>query len=124
MDIIIGLHIATLLLSIGLFVAHFVFVVKESPYAEHSGLIKARRVADLLVIMLIALVCWLSGRVPFIDTVMTEKAMALMAYAFMVFMALQSGKNVFFRSFSFVGGIGWLFYGYSLAVYGQAYLLK
>ena len=78
----------------------------------------------MLTVMMIALVCMVSGRAPFVDTVMTEKLLSTLAITFMVFMSLQQGKNLFFRCFACVGSIGWLFYVYSLAVNGEAYLLR
>ena len=124
MNIVIPLHIATLLLSVAMYVINFAFTVKQSPYLEHAGFIKSRKVIDMLTVMMIALVCMVSGRAPFVDTVMTEKLLSTLAIAFMVFMSLQQGKNLFFRCFAFAGSIGWLFYVYSLAVNGEAYLLR
>ncbi|WP_198551692.1 SirB2 family protein [Moritella sp. Urea-trap-13] len=124
MDIVIPLHLATLLLSVVMYFVNFAFSVKQSPYLEHAGFIKSRQVIDMLTVMMIALVCMVSGRVPFVDTVMTEKLISTLAIAFMMFMSLQQAKNLFFRCFAFAGSIGWLFYVYSLAVNGEAYLLR
>ncbi|MFT5879650.1 MAG: putative membrane protein SirB2 [Moritella sp.] len=124
MNIVITLHIVTLALSVGMYAINFGFMVKQSPYQDHAGVIKFSRVLDMLAIMMIALVCIVSGKAPFDDTVMTEKLLATLTYAFMVYMALKQGKNIFFRSFAFAGSIGWLFYVYSLAVNGEAYLLR
>jgi uncharacterized membrane protein SirB2 len=124
MNIVITLHIVTLALSVGMYVINFGLMVKQSPYQDHAGVIKFSRVLDMLAIMMIALVCIVSGKAPFDDAVMTEKMIATLTYAFMVFMALKQGKNIFFRSFAFAGSIGWLFYVYSLAVNGEAYLLR
>ena len=124
MNKVITLHIVTLALSVGMYVINFGLMVKQSPYQDHAGIIKFSRVLDMLAIMMIALVCIVSGKAPFDDAVMTEKMIATLTYAFMVFMALKQGKNIFFRSFAFAGSIGWLFYVYSLAVNGEAYLLR
>jgi uncharacterized membrane protein SirB2 len=124
MNIVITLHIVTLALSVGMYVINFGLMVKQSPYQDHAGVIKFSRVLDMLAIMMIALVCIVSGKAPFDDAVLTEKMIATLTYAFMVFMALKQGKNIFFRSFAFAGSIGWLFYVYSLAVNGEAYLLR
>lgn len=124
MEIILPLHIATVALSAMMFVVNFFLMVKKSPYFEHSGVVKASRIIDLLAIMMISLVCMVSGRVPFVDSLMTEKLIAVVAYAALVIMALHHGKNMFLRSFAFAGGLGWLYYAYTLAVSGQAYLLR
>lgn len=124
MNIVIPLHIITLILSVGMYVINFGLMAKKSPYQDNAGIIKLTRVLNMLAVMMIALVCMVSGRAPFDDPVMTEKMLATFAYVFMVFMALKQGKNIFFRSFAFVGSIGWLFYVYSLAVNGEAYLLR
>ncbi|KXO11904.1 Protein SirB2 [Moritella sp. JT01] len=124
MDIVIPLHIATLLLSVLMYFLNFAFTIKQSPYLEHTGFIKSRKVIDMITVMMIALVCMVSGQAPFVDTVMTEKLLSTLAITFMVFMSLQQDKNLFFRCFAFAGSIGWLFYVYTLAVNGEAYLLR
>ena len=124
MDIVLPLHIATLLLSIAMYFINFAFTVKQSPYLEHAGFLKSRKIIDMITVMMIALVCMVSGRAPFADSVMTEKLISTLAITFMMFMSLQQAKNLFFRCFAFTGSIGWLFYVYSLAVNGEAYLLR
>ncbi|MFT5807114.1 MAG: putative membrane protein SirB2 [Moritella dasanensis] len=124
MDIVLPLHIATLLLSVLMYFINFAFTVKQSPYLEHAGFLKSRKVIDMITVMMIALICIVSGRAPFADTVMTEKLISTLAITFMMFMSLQQAKNLFFRCFAFAGSIGWLFYVYSLAVNGEAYLLR
>lgn len=124
MNIVIPLHIATLLLSVLMYFVNFAFSVKQSPYLEHAGFIKSRKVIDMITVMMIALVCMVSGQAPFVDTVMTEKLVSTLAITFMVYMSLQQDKNLFFRCVAFAGSIGWLFYVFSLAVYGEAYLLR
>lgn len=124
MNSILALHLTTLTLSIGMHIACFALMVMKSPYFEDERVIKASRVLDMLAIMMIALICFSTGIAPFVNAVMTEKLIATATYAFMVFMALKQGKNMFFRSFAFAGSLGWLFYVYSLAVNGEVYLLR
>ncbi len=124
MEIILPLHIATIALSASMFVINFFLMVKKSPYFHHSGVVKASRIIDLSAVMMISLICMVSGRVPFIDSLMTEKLLAVAAYGGLVIMALYHGKNMFFRTFAMLGGLGWLYYAYALAVSGEAYLLR
>lgn len=124
MNTILALHLTTLALSISLHIASFALMVMKSPYFEDERLIKTGRVFDMLAVMMIALICFTTGIAPFVNDVMTEKLIATGTYAFMVFMALRKGKNMFFRSFAFAGSVGWLFYVYSLSVHGEVYLLR
>lgn len=102
----------------------FGLMVKNSPYFENEKFVKTSRVLDMFAVMMIALICMTTGKVPFDDAVMSEKLFGTAVYAFMVFMALKQGKNMFFRSFAFAGSIGWLFYVYTLSVNGEVYLLR
>lgn len=124
MNAILGLHIGTLVLSISMHIINFALMATKSPYFENDKIEKASRILDMLAIMMIALICMTTGLAPFDDAVMTEKLIATGTYAFMVFMAVKQGKNMFFRSFAFAGSLGWLFYIYTLSVNGEVYLLR
>ncbi|KDM90698.1 SirB2 family protein [Photobacterium galatheae] len=111
-------HLTIIALSVLLFVARFGLMMADSALLQKKVLKITPHVVDTFLLLSgIALILY-TGFIPFTAGAgwLTEKLTCVLAYIALGFFALKYGKNKVFKTFAFLGALGWLAMAGKLAV--------
>lgn len=116
-------HMLLIALSVLFFVVRFFMRMFDSSLLEKKFLKIAPHVIDTFLLLSGIVLCFIIKQYPFVDPWLTEKIFAVFAYVLLAFMAMKSDRNKLFRTFAFLGAIGWVVYAAKLAMFKQAVLI-
>ncbi|QSX29165.1 SirB2 family protein [Shewanella cyperi] len=117
------LHLTLIGVSVLFFMVRFVMKMRESALLERKLFKVAPHVIDTFLLLSGLTLCLLIKQYPFVDTWLTEKIMAVVAYILLAIMAMKSNRGKLFRSFAFLGALAWVVYAAKMAHFKQAILL-
>jgi uncharacterized membrane protein SirB2 len=110
-------------LSVLFFIVRFSLHLRQSPIMDKKFIKIAPHVIDTFLLLSGLILCFSIKQYPFVDTWMTEKLGAVVAYIALATIALKADRNKLFKVFAALGALGWVFYAAKLAVFKQAMLL-
>ena len=116
-------HMLLISLSVIFFVIRFGLHMYKSPLMEKKFFKIAPHVIDTFLLLSGVWLCVLIRQYPFVDPWLTEKILAVFAYILLAYMAIKSDRNRLFKTFAFIGAIGWVIYAAKLAIFKQAVLM-
>ncbi|NJI85844.1 SirB2 family protein [Shewanella sp. Iso12] len=117
------LHMTLIAVSVLLFIVRFVLKLRQSAIMDKKLLKVGPHVIDTFLLLSGLTLCFMIKQYPFVDPWMTEKIGAVVAYILLGVMALKSNRNLIFRTFAFLGALGWVVYAAKLAHFKQAVIL-
>jgi uncharacterized membrane protein SirB2 len=121
-EIVKHIHLATIVLSVVLFLTRFALNAKQSPMLQKTWLKILPHIIDTLLLVSAATLCVLLHQYPFVDPWVTEKLLALIMYVFMVTLALKLGRTSFIRGVGLIGALSWITYAGMIAMSKQPVL--
>lgn len=101
------LHLLMVVLSVSLLFIRFGMMLKGSPLLQRKLLKVSPHVVDTLLILSAVALMLIINQYPFVDSWLTEKFIALLAYIALAVMALR-GRTMAIRWLCFLGALGWL----------------
>lgn len=101
------LHLLMVVLSVALLFIRFGLMLKGSPLLQRKLLKITPHVVDTLLILSAVALMLTIEQYPFINSWLTEKFIALLAYIALAVMALR-GRTLAIRWLCFLGALGWL----------------
>ena len=101
------LHLLMVVLSVSLLFIRFGMMLKGSPLLQRKLLKVSPHVVDTLLILSAGALMLIINQYPFVDSWLTEKFIALLAYIALAVMALR-GRTMAIRWLCFLGALGWL----------------
>ncbi|MCG7495733.1 SirB2 family protein [Vibrio sp. Of7-15] len=112
------IHLLSIVLSISLFVFRYILVMRASPMLEKPLLKKMPHMVDTVLLATGIGLVLITGFTPFTPAGLwlTEKLTCVMVYIALGFVTLHYGKNKVFKTFAFLGALGWLMVAAKLAV--------
>ncbi|WP_028116811.1 SirB2 family protein [Ferrimonas senticii] len=110
------IHFTVIGISIALLALRYVLVMKDSPILQHKLLKVGPHVIDTVLLLSGLALMFISGITPFNSPWLAEKLLALVAYIILGVLIFKAGRGKLYRTFAFVGALGWLFYMAKLAV--------
>ena len=114
------LHITLAAVSGSFFLLRGLWMLRDSPMLQQRWVKAAPHVVDtLLLTSALVLVLW-SGQYPFVQTWLTAKVLALVAYIVLGTIALKRGKSKGVRSFALVAALATFAYIVAVAQTRQA----
>lgn len=116
-------HLLLIAVSVTLLLVRFVLKERQSPLMARKWLKITPHIVDTFLLLSGLLLCVLIKQYPFVDTWLTEKILAVVAYILLAFMAMRSDRNRLFRVFALIGALGWIVYAAKLAHFKQAVLI-
>ncbi|MCL1058263.1 invasion protein [Shewanella sp. Choline-02u-19] len=116
-------HMTFVALSVLFFIVRFSLHLRQSPIMDKKFIKIAPHVIDTFLLLSGLILCFSIKQYPFVDTWMTEKLGAVVAYIALATIALKADRNKLFKVFAALGALGWVFYAAKLAVFKQAMLL-
>ncbi|MEL6116433.1 MULTISPECIES: SirB2 family protein [Photobacterium] len=111
-------HLTIIAMSVLLFVVRFGLMMADSALMQKKALKITPHVVDTFLLLSgVALVMY-TGFTPFTAGAgwLNEKLTCVLAYIALGFFALKYGKNKVFKTFAFLGALGWLAMAGKLAV--------
>ncbi|MDO6708868.1 MULTISPECIES: SirB2 family protein [unclassified Photobacterium] len=111
-------HLTIIAMSVLLFVVRFGLMMADSPLMQKKVLKVTPHVVDTFLLLSgVGLIVY-TGFMPFSPGAdwLNEKLTCVLAYIALGFFALKFGKNKVFKTFAFLGALGWLAMAGKLAV--------
>ena len=102
-----SLHLLLAVLSVSLLFIRFGMMLRSSPMLQHKLLKIGPHVVDTLLILSAVVLMLSIKQYPLVDSWLTEKVIALLAYIALAVMALR-GRTMAIRWLCFLGALGWL----------------
>lgn len=102
-----NLHLLLAVLSVSLLFIRFGMMLRSSPMLQHKLLKIGPHVVDTLLILSAVVLMLSINQYPFVNSWLTEKVIALLAYIALAVMALR-GRTMAIRWLCFLGALGWL----------------
>ncbi|WP_372626747.1 SirB2 family protein [Arsukibacterium sp.] len=102
-----SLHLLLAVLSVSLLFIRFGMMLRSSPMLQHKLLKIGPHVVDTLLILSAVVLMLSIKQYPLVDSWLTEKVIALLAYIALAVMALR-GRTMSIRWLCFLGALGWL----------------
>ncbi|MFZ2296235.1 MAG: SirB2 family protein [Polaromonas sp.] len=116
------LHVTCAVLSGSFFLLRGIWMLGDSPMLQRRWVKVVPHVVDtLLLASALVLVFW-SGQYPFVQTWLTAKVLALIAYIVLGTIALKRGKTKGVRTFAFFAALATFAYIVAVALTRQAML--
>ncbi|MDN5369815.1 MAG: hypothetical protein PWP74_1123 [Shewanella sp.] len=116
-------HLLMIGLSVTFLSVRFALSLGQSAWMDKKLLRIAPHVIDTLLLLSGVTLCFMIKQYPFVDTWMTEKLAAVVAYIVLAIAAMKSSRGMLFRIFAFLGAIGWLVFAAKVAYIKQAVFL-
>lgn len=112
------IHLLSIALSVSLFIFRYILVMRSSPMLEKPLLKRMPHMVDTVLLATGIGLVLITGFTPFTPTGLwvTEKLTCVMVYIALGFVTLHYGKNKVFKTFAFLGALGWLMVAAKLAV--------
>src|SRR5690554_1766138 len=101
------LHLLMVVLSVALLFIRFGLMLKDSPLLQSKVLKICPHLVDTLLILSAVALMLSINQYPFMNSWLTEKFIALLAYIALAVMALR-GRTMGIRWLCFLGALGWL----------------
>ena len=101
------LHLLMVVLSVILLFIRFGMMLKDSPLLQSKLLKTGPHLIDTLLILSAVALMLTINQYPFVNSWLTEKFIALLAYIALPVMALR-GRTIAIRWLCFLGALGWL----------------
>lgn len=101
------LHLLMVVLSVALLFIRFGLMLKDSPLLQSKVLKIGPHLVDTLLILSAVALMLSINQYPFVNSWLTEKFIALLAYIALAVMALR-GRTMMIRWLCFLGALGWL----------------
>lgn len=111
-------HMLAIALSVLLFVVRYGLMMANSPLLERKALKITPHVIDTFMLLSGVALIAVTGFMPFTEAGgwLTEKLSCVLAYIALAFFTLKYGKNKVFKSFAFLGALGWVVAAGKIAV--------
>ncbi|QIZ77083.1 SirB2 family protein [Ferrimonas lipolytica] len=109
------IHFTVIGASIALFILRFIWVMKGSEMMQKKWVKIVPHIVDTLLILSGIALIYVTGFTPTNSPWLFEKLIALVAYIVLGFFTLKLERGKLFRTFAFLGALGWLFYMAKLA---------
>ncbi|ELR63426.1 Protein sirB2 [Photobacterium marinum] len=118
------LHMTAIALSVLLFVARYLMVMANSSLIEKKFLKVTPHVVDTLVLLTGIVLIFMTGFMPFTESGswLTQKLSCVLAYIALGYFTLHHGKNKVFKTFAFLGSLGWVMAAAKIAVTKTSFL--
>ncbi|WP_298439937.1 SirB2 family protein [uncultured Ferrimonas sp.] len=109
------IHFTVIGASVALFVLRFIWVMKGSAMMEQKWVKFVPHIVDTVLILSGVALMMNTGFSPSNSPWLFEKMVALVAYIVLGVFTLKLERGKLFRTFAFLGAMGWLFYMAKLA---------
>ncbi len=114
-------HIASAILSIAGFAARGILMLRDSALLRTRFARVAPHVVDTALLASAIALAWKSGQYPFVESWLTAKVLALVAYIVLGAMALRHAAGKIARATAFVLALGTVLYIVSVALTRSPY---
>lgn len=109
------IHFTFIGASVALFILRFVWVMRGSAMMQQKWVRISPHVIDTLMLLSGLALIHATGFTPLNSPWLFEKMVALVAYIVLGIFTLKLERGKLFRTFAFLGALGWLFYMAKLA---------
>ncbi|MBY5992747.1 SirB2 family protein [Ferrimonas balearica] len=110
------LHMTLIAASVGFFILRFVWLMAESPLLGRKWARIAPHALDTFLLLSGVLLCVAIAQYPGTSAWLTEKMIALVAYILLGVITFKLQRGKLFRTFAFLGALGWVYYMARLAM--------
>lgn len=112
------IHLFMIACSVLLFVVRYVLMMVDSDLRNKAFLKRVPHVVDSAMLLSGIALIFITGFIPFTGAApwLTEKLTCVMVYIALGFVTLNNGKNKVFKTFAFLGALGWLMVAAKIAV--------
>ncbi len=112
------IHLTAIALSVLLFVTRYIMVMANSSIINKKFFKITPHVIDTIMLASGVALIFITGFIPFTagNGWLTEKLTCVLAYIALGYFTLHHGKNKVFKTFAFLGAIGWLVLAAQLAI--------
>lgn len=110
-------HLLSVVLSLTFFVIRFFWVMRGSDMMTKKWVKVSPHIIDTVLLTTGISLIFVTGYVPFTAAApwLTEKITCVLAYIALGFVALHYSRGKLFRTFAFLGALGWAYAAVSLA---------
>ncbi|GAB3527675.1 invasion protein [Photobacterium proteolyticum] len=118
------LHMLAIALSVLLFVVRYCLLMANSSLLEKKFLKITPHVVDTFLLLTGVVLIFITGFIPFTEAGnwMTQKLSCVLAYIALGFFTLKYGKNKVFKTFAFLGALGWVVAAANIATTKTSFL--
>ncbi|WP_434359330.1 SirB2 family protein [Parasalinivibrio latis] len=112
-------HMLAILLSVTLFIVRFFWVMRGSDMMQKKWVKVVPHIIDTVLLGTGVALIFVTGFYPFTPAGLwlTEKLTCVLAYIALGFVALHYSRGALFRTFAFLGALGWVYAAASLAIH-------
>lgn len=116
--VMLYIHLTAIALSVLLFTSRFAMVMTNSAMINKKFFKITPHVIDTIMLASGISLIFITGFIPFTagNGWLTEKLTCVFAYLALGYFTLHHGKNKVFKTFAFLGAIGWLVLAAQLAI--------
>lgn len=118
------LHMVAIALSVLLFVFRYGLVMANSSLLEKKFVKVTPHVVDTIMLLTGIALIFITGFMPFTESGswLTQKLSCVLAYFALGYFTLKHGKNKVFKTFAFLGSLGWLMAAAKIAMTKTSFL--
>ncbi len=112
------IHLVAIALSVLLFVTRYIMMMANSSLLNKKFFKVTPHIVDTILLASGVALIFITGFMPFTaaNGWLTEKLTCVLAYIALGYVTLHMGKNKVFKTFAFLGALGWVFLAAQLAV--------
>ncbi|MGF1683656.1 SirB2 family protein [Photobacterium minamisatsumaniensis] len=118
------LHMIAIALSVLLFVVRYFLMMANSTLNEKKFLKITPHVVDTVMLLSGVALILITGFMPFTEagSWLTQKLSCVLAYIALGFFTLKIGSNKVFKTFAFLGSLGWVMAAANIAMTKSSFL--
>ncbi|WP_299022416.1 SirB2 family protein [uncultured Photobacterium sp.] len=118
------LHMVAIALSVIMFVIRYGLMMADSSLTEKKFFKVTPHVVDTILLLTGVALIFITGFIPFTESAnwMTQKLSCVLAYIALGFFTLKYGKNKVFKTFTFLGSLGWVMAAANIAMTKSSFL--
>ena len=118
------IHLFMIACSVLLFVVRYVLMMVDSDLRNKAFLKRVPHVVDSAMLLSGIALIFITGFIPFTGAApwLTEKLTCVLVYIALGFVTLGNSKNKVFKTFAFLGALGWLMVAANIAMTKATFL--
>jgi uncharacterized membrane protein SirB2 len=118
------IHLFMIACSVLLFVVRYVLMMVDSDLRNKAFLKRVPHVVDTAMLLSGVALIFITGFIPFTGAApwLTEKLTCVLVYIALGFVTLGNSKNKVFKTFAFLGALGWLMVAANIAMTKATFL--